>query len=195
MNSRNPTAKLATLFVVACLVFGARFASAQAIVGNITFTGSVSLDSASVNSATMVTAWHGLGAGGLPQVQDADGSFSSFVTPGDATTFHAPWTFNSGAIPTFWSVDGFTFDLLSSNITQQGNGTLDVVGTGTVSHNGFTTTPGTFNFSTQDSSANSRFSFSAATAVPEGSSMTLVIVGGALLLVTGSVARRSQRAS
>ena len=158
-------------------------------MGNITFTGSVSLDSGSVNSATMVTAWHGLGAGGLPQVQDADGSFASFVTPGDATTFHAPWSFNSGAVPSFWSVDGFTFDLISSSITQQANGTLDVVGSGTVSHSGFTPTPGTFNFSTQDPSASSHFSFSAASAVPESSTLSLIAVGGVFLAAGGALLR------
>ena len=191
MNPLTSHAKLAALVVVACLALSARFSCAQAIVGNITFTGSVNLDSSSVNSATMVTSWHGLGAGGLPQVQDADGSFAAFVTPGDATTFHAPWTFNSGAVSSFWSVDGFTFDLASSTITHQGNGTVDVVGTGTVSHSGFTPTPGTFNFSTQDPSANSRFSFSAATAVPEGSSVVLTVVGGGVLLLRHRLARRT----
>jgi hypothetical protein len=192
MKPRISTAKLAALFVVASLALSARLACAQAIVGNITFTGSVNLDTTSVNSATMVTSWHGLGAGGLPQVQNDDGAFASFVNPGDATTFHAPWSFNSGAIPSFWSVDGFTFDLLNSTITHQSGGTLDVTGTGTVSGNGFTTTPGTFNFSTQDPSASSRFSFSAATAVPESGSVALFAVGGALLL-SRSLLRRKQR--
>ena len=191
MKTRTPTAKLAALLVMACLALSARFACAQAIVGNITFTGSVNLDTTSVNSATMVTGWHGLGAGGLPQVQDVDGTFASFVTPGDATTFHAPWSFNSGSISSFWSVDGFTFDLLSSTITHQANGTLDVIGTGTVSHAGFTPTAGTFNFSTQDPSANSKFSFSAATAVPENSTTAFIVLGGALL--AGLYLRQNRR--
>ena len=164
------------------------------IVGNITFAGSVSLDMPSVNTATMVTAWHGLGAGGLPQVQSDDGTFATAgVMPGDATTFHAPWTFNSGPISSFWSVTtggGFTFDLLTSNIVQQGNGSLFVQGSGSVSHSGFTTTPGTFNFTTQDPSASSRFSFSAATAVPEGGTAVLFAIGATCLASSRFLRRR-----
>jgi len=164
------------------------------IVGNITFAGTVSLDAASVNDATMVTAWDRLGAGGLPQVQSHDGSFNGFVTDGDGTTFHAPWSFNippAGQISSFWSVDGFTFDLLTSHIFQQGGGSLTVQGTGNVSHSGFTTTPGTFSFTTQDPSASSRFSFSAATAVPESSATVLFAIGG-LCVAGGKLLRRKK---
>jgi hypothetical protein len=165
-----------------------------AIVGNITFAGTVSLDTTSVNTATKVTAWHGLGAGGLPQVQSDDGTFATTgVMPGDATTFHAPWTFNSGPISSFWSVTtggGFTFDLLTSNIVQQANGSLFVQGTGNVSHSGFTTTPGTFNFTTQDPSASSRFSFSAATAVPESGTAVLFAIGAMCLASSRFLRRR-----
>jgi hypothetical protein len=165
------------------------------IVGDITFAGSVSLDTTSVNTATMVTAWHGLGAGGLPQVQSDDGTFATAgVMPGDATTFHAPWTFNSGPISSFWSVTtggGFTFDLVASSIVQQtGNGSLTVQGSGSVSHTGFTTTPGTFNFTTQDPSASSRFSFSAATAVPEGGTVVLFAIGATCLASSRFLRRR-----
>jgi hypothetical protein len=165
------------------------------ITGNITFAGSVSLDTTSVNTATMVTAWHGLGAGGLPQVQSDDGTFATAgVMPGDATTFHAPWTFNSGPISSFWSVTtggGFTFDLVASSIVQQtGNGSLTVQGSGSVSHSGFTTTPGTFNFTTQDPSASSRFSFSAATAVPESGTAVLFAIGATCLAGSRFLRRR-----
>jgi hypothetical protein len=162
------------------------------ITGNITFAGSVSLDMPSVNTATMVTAWHGLATGDKPQVQSRDGSFfTSGVMPGDGTTFHAPWTFNSGPISSFWSVDGFTFDLLTSSIVHQGGGSLAVQGTGNVSHSGFATTPGTFNFTTQDPSASSQFSFSAATAVPEGGTAVLLAIGG-LCLAGGKLLRRKK---
>ena len=40
----------------------------------------------------------------------------------------APWTFGSGRTA-LWSVGGFTFDLTTSIITQQGNGLLAVSGT------------------------------------------------------------------
>jgi hypothetical protein len=154
----------------------------------------VNLDQPSVNTATMVTAWHGLAPGDLPQVQSRDGTFAtSGVNPGDGTTFHAPWSFTSGPIPSFWSVDGFTFDLLGSHIVNQMNGSLTVQGTGNVSHAGFTTTPGTFNFTTQDPSADSQFSFSAATAVPE-SGTTLLFAIGALGLASSKLLRRAKPA-
>jgi hypothetical protein len=193
----RPRKVLAVLTIGLLSAFFCQQAEAQGpIVGNITFAGSVSLDTSTVNTATMVTAWHGLAPGDLPQVQSDDGTFATAgVMPGDGTTFHAPWTFNSGPISSFWSVTtggGFTFDLLTSNIVQQGNGSLFVQGTGNVSHSGFTTTPGTFNFTTQDPSASSRFSFSAATAaVPESSATVLFAIGA--LCVTGRKLLRREK--
>jgi hypothetical protein len=160
------------------------------IIGNITFAGTVNLDTASASNATAVTGWHGLSTTpttGLPQVQNHDGSFNGFVTDGDGTVFHAPWSFNSGSIPSFWSVDGFTFDLLTSALISHtggpGSGSLHAAGTGTISGNGFTPTSGTWNFTTQDPSAQSEFSFSAASAaVPEPSSAFLSAIGLAAIV-------------
>jgi len=173
---------LGAIGLLSCVLLSPQIQAAGPITGNITFAGTVNLDTASVNTATMVTAWHGLATGDKPQVQSRDGSFTAFVNPGDGTTFHAPWPFNSGAISNFWSVDNFTFDLLSSAIISQGSGSLHVAGTGTVSGNGFTPTAGTWNFTTQDPAADSQFSFSAASAVPEPGSFVLLAVGGASLL-------------
>jgi PEP-CTERM motif len=161
--------------------------AAGPMVGDVTFAGSVSLDSTTVNNATMVTAWHGLAAGDLPQVQSRDGDFATFISRGDGTTFHAPWSFNSlSTISGFWTVDGFTFDLLNSHITNQGgspgSGFVTVVGTGTVSGHGFDPTAGTWSFTTQDPSASSQFSFSASTAVPEPGTLTLLAVGAGGLI-------------
>jgi hypothetical protein len=155
---------------------------ATPIVGNITFAGRVTLDSGSVNTATMVQTWSGNSTtptAGLPQVASRDGSFTSFVTAGDGTLFSPNWSFNSGAVSNFWSVDGFTFSLTSSNIlSQTGNGFLVVAGTGTVSGNGFLATPGSWSFTTQDPAANGQFSFSGSTAaVPEGSTVSLLMIG------------------
>ena len=72
----------------------------------------------------------------------------------------APWTFTSG-LANLWSVGGFTFNLTTSSIIQQGNGFLAVSGTGTITGNGYTDTPGTWKFSTQNPPANGVFSFSA----------------------------------
>jgi hypothetical protein len=157
--------------IITCGLFGQHVQAVQ-ITGNITFTGTCSLNTKSAGTATMVTGWHGLGAGGLPQVASHDGSFDGTVTDGDAVTIAFPWSFNSGAVPNFWRVDGFVFNLTSSSITMQGGGSVSVNGTGTISGNGFDLTSGTWSFTTQNPSAHSRFSFSASGggAVPDGGS-------------------------
>jgi hypothetical protein len=158
------------------------------IDGDITFVGTVSLDAKSVGKANMVTGWHGLGAGGLPQVASVDGDFGSFVKDGDAVTIAFPWSFNSGAVPNFWSVDGFVFNLTSSSITVQGLDAVAVSGTGTISGHGFALTDGTWNFTTQNPSAHAKFSFSAAAgavpAVPDGGS-GVALLGIALVGIEG----------
>src|SRR4029077_3143036 len=111
--------------IIACGLFCQQVQAVQ-ITGNITFTGTCSLNAKSSNTATMVTSWHGLGAGGLPQVASHDGAFNGIVTDGDAVTIAFPWSFNSGAVPNFWRVDGFVFDLTSSSIIMQSGGSVTV---------------------------------------------------------------------
>jgi hypothetical protein len=183
MEKLAKTVKTISAFCVigllSCGLFSQQAQAAGPITGSITFTGTVSLDAASAGSATMVTAWHGLALGDKPQVQGDDGSFSAFITPGDGVTFSQPWTFNSvGPVPSFWAVDGFTFDLTSSAIFTQGAGSVTVDGIGTISGNGFDPTAGTWHFTTQDPSAESQFSFSASgAAVPENSTVALLTIG------------------
>ncbi len=170
-------------------------AQAAGVTGDITFTGTVNLDTASAGTATMVTGWHGLSTtptSGLPQVQDAEGDFATFVTPGDGVTFFHPWSFNSGAILSFWSVDGFTFDLTSSSIASpRPSNAVTVDGIGTISGHGFDPTPGTFHFTTQDPSADAQFSFSAAgEAVPEPMTIVSLLGGSSLLGAIVFVRRR-----
>lgn len=190
----NPSKTLSAILITGLVTFGLFCQPAHAVPlsGNITFAGTVSLDTASAGTATQVTAWHGLGAGGLPQVQSRDGGFAAFVTPGDATTFFAPWSFNSGAISTFWSVDGFTFDLITSSIATQSGGTVTVDGTGTILGHGFDPTVGTWHFTTQDPAASAQFSFSAATGtVPDGG--TAIELLGLGLIGLGVMRRRFAR--
>lgn len=168
--------------------------AAGPMVGDITFAGSVSLDSTTVNTATMVTAWHGLATGDLPQVQSRDGDFATFVNRGDGATFHAPWSFNSSSVPSFWTVDGFTFDLLTSHVVQQGLGSLTVAGTGTASGHSFDPTPGTWMFTTQDPSSQSQFSFSASTSVPEPGTLGLLGIGMAGLCGRRLLPKKHNRA-
>jgi VPDSG-CTERM motif len=178
---------LKTILVAAIITCGlfAQHVQAVQITGNITFTGTCSLNTNSASTATMVTGWHGLGAGGLPQVASHDGSFNGIVTDGDAVTIAFPWSFNSGAVPNFWRVDSFVFNLTTSSITVQGGGSVTVNGTGTISGNGFDTTAGTWSFTTQNPSAHSRFSFSAASgSVPDGGS-AVALLGIALVGIEG----------
>jgi hypothetical protein len=182
MKSLSKT--ILVIAIIACGLF-CQHAQAAQITGNITFTGTCSLNTNSASTATMVTGWHGLGTGGLPQVASHDGSFNGFVNDGDAVTIAFPWSFNSGAVPNFWRVDGFVFDLTTSSITMQGGGSVAVQGTGTISGNGFDLTVGTWGFTTQNPSAHSRFSFSASGgAVPDGGS-GVALLGIALVGIEG----------
>jgi hypothetical protein len=157
---------------VNCALFSEQ-AQATLITGDITFFGTVSLDG-NANTATMVTAYHGLGGTGSPFVASADGSFTGL--DGLAATFTAPWSFNSGPVANFWSVGGYVFNLISSSITVQAGGSLIVDGTGTITGNGFDPTAGSWHFTTQNPSARGVFSFSAATgAVPDGGSAVALL--------------------
>jgi hypothetical protein len=158
-----------TIGVLTCGLFSQQV-QATPINGNITFFGTVTLNTGNVNNATAVTAWHGLGGAGLPFVASADGDFSGLT--GMGTTFHAPWSFNSGPVLGLWTVGGFTFDLIASSKT----GSLVVDGTGTVSGNGFDATAGVWHFTTQGPKAQGVFSFSAATGVvPDGGSAAALL--------------------
>jgi hypothetical protein len=168
--------------LISCSLFGPQ-AQAVPITGAITFGGTVTLDTTSAGTATAVLMWHEKDNTGTPFVTSADGSFSGLT--GSAATFVAPWSFNSGAIMGFWSVGGFTFDLISSHILFQGGGGVLVTGSGTISGNGFTPTLGTWSFTTQDPSAGVPpvFSFSASTGAPgvPDSGSTVALLGVALV--------------
>jgi hypothetical protein len=94
-------------------------------------------------------------------------------------TFGAPWIFSpSTPTPGLWSVAGFTFDLLSSTVTQRTASSLTVEGSGIVSGNGFDPTAMTWAFTTQNAGGRTRaiFSFSAnGNAVPDGGSAVALL--------------------
>jgi hypothetical protein len=117
----------------------------------------------------------------------------------------APWIFNSGtpalptpgpATPMLWQVGGFTFDLTSSTVVSQSATFLNVSGIGSASGNGFTSTPGTWSFtSTQaDGSSNPSFSFQSQTAVPEANTLALFGIGGAGLIAARFLRRKVKTA-
>ncbi|MHB9010078.1 MAG: hypothetical protein ACYDC1_24465, partial [Limisphaerales bacterium] len=160
---------IAAASALVALVGFSTSALAIPISGNLTFSGSVQLDTTSAGTATEVIAWSNT------KVEARDGDFAPYMNQNDLVAFTAPWTFDSGPLPNFWSVGGFTFDLTSSAIEDQfttasGKGFVSVVGSGVVSGYSFDSTPGTWSFTTQDPSAGTpaTFSFSASTAVPDG---------------------------
>ena len=119
----------------------------------------------------------------MPTVQSVSGVFATFVNVGDTVTFATTWSFESGPIALFWQVDGFTFDLIASNILFQGDGFLAVSGTGLITGNGYTST-GTWSFSTQDDPDQTAcFPFLPRT-VPDGGA-TVALLGLALAGIEG----------
>lgn len=159
------------------------------LTGQVGFTGGANLDTSSAGNATAVTGWVNT------TVLTGSGSFSSIVS-GTPVSIVAPWSFNSGAIPTFWSVGGFTFDLSSSSIATQvlgPPGSVHVIGNGTLKAAGFQDTPGNWSFTTQDppivgSGSTAVFTFSASGAVPDNSTTALLL--GASLSAIGLLRKR-----
>jgi hypothetical protein len=183
--------KINHLAGVAVVVLAATQVHAVPITGNIGFTGQLTVNSSSPGTATQITSWIN------PQVNGDSGVFGSGVfaiatgTPVVMTS--SSWNLNTSTpIPNFWSVGGFTFELLSSVIFAQGgssgqNSFVAVDGTGLVTGNGYTPTVMSFNLSTSDPFAGSgpttwTFQASGASTLPsvaDGSS-TAMLLGLAL---------------
>jgi hypothetical protein len=177
--------------VVSCALFSQEV-QAVMISGSMTFKGTVNLDGP-MESATAVTDWYGHTGIGRPKVLTASGDFSSFSLVGRGVEFAGPWTFNSGSVPDFWTVGGFTFDLTSSGVVTQNSNLLNASGTGFVSGNGFDSTAGTWSFTTRTSGAPEfLFSVSTGDGVPDGGA-TVALLGLALAGV--EVVRRKLKAA
>jgi len=163
------------------------------ITGNIGITGSLTYNTSSSATATEETSWIN------PQIVGDTGVFavpSLFaITPGTPVIMSsAIWNFNTSTpINTFWTVGGFTFQLLSSFIAAQGTsgglGYVYVEGTGLVSGNGYTPTVMSFNLTSQDPVAGQNtgadswsFSASGATTIPSVADRgsTIMLMGLAL---------------
>jgi hypothetical protein len=177
--------------------------NAALIQGKIDFGGIVTYDTTSLATATKVTQWQPFqgGQSNFSMVLQTTGDFSS-ISAGTLAAM-VPWTFNSGTPMTpipgpmtnaLWSVGGFTFDLSSSMVVSQSSTFLDVTGTGMISKNNFTSTPGTWSFTStrSDGGTSSTFGFQAqSAAVPEPTSIVLVGVG--LAGMTGFKLLRKRR--
>jgi len=185
--------------LINCALFSQQ-AQADSIVGDITFGGTVYLNSPSAGTATAVTGWHGFGGVYDPLVVDANGDFLTYVTPGvSSSVITTPWNFNSGPVANFWSVGGFTFNLTASSIFSQGGDPAGVVvtGYGWMIGNGFDPTFGVWSFSTQSGPSSAgwvvQFSFSAADSAVPDSGSTVALLG--LAIVGVEALRRRQKAT
>ncbi|HUC86021.1 MAG TPA: VPDSG-CTERM sorting domain-containing protein, partial [Candidatus Acidoferrales bacterium] len=152
----------------------------------------VKLNSDSTATATAVSSWTSA-AVDLPPT----GSFGN-IASGTSVKFTNPtWNFfTSSPINDFWSIGGFTFELLSSSITSQGgipgvSGFVVVSGMGVISANGYAPTDMTWSFTGQDEQFGSKrgslmFSVEVNTipprTVPDGGS-TLLLLGQCLLVL------------
>ena len=183
---KNRSSKTILVFLALGLISCAlcvQQAQANPVYGVITFAGGVTLDTASVNDANQVTGWLD-GDGNMPTVESVSGNLDLFVNAGDTATFAYPWTFGSGVVA-LWQVDGFTFDLIASNIVFQGSGFLSVSGTGIITGNGFDPTTVSWSFTTQDDASDGVFSFSGANqAIPDGGA-TVALLGLSLAGIEG----------
>jgi hypothetical protein len=199
--------RLAVLLLIALIAATiSPLAQARPIQGNINFNGVVTLgDQTGANTtdlslATRVNVWNDSWVSGVT------GDFSS-ITPGFTTkaAMAAPWIWNSGTpgtpapgpgLNSLWSVGGFTFDLTSSTVSSQSSSFLDVEGIGTIrsTNSNLDPTPGTWSFTISSGSQNGTFSFQAEAAVPEPSSIALVVVGAIGAAATTTLRRRLKRA-
>ena len=91
-------------------------------------------------------------ATGIPEpssttVTGVSGAFAGYLSFGNVVTFNA-FTFASLSAPTnIWSAGGFSFALNSVTVSLRNDTQLALTGAGSISGNGFDTTPGTWGMS------------------------------------------------
>jgi len=194
-----PKAILARLAVAALCGFLSQQAQAAGpIKGSIDFIGVVTYDTTSLATATKVSLWNS------SFVSKDTMDFATFVPANTNVTMGNNWIFNSGtpALPApgpaksgLWSVNGFTFDLTSSQVVSQSANFLNIAGVGTASGNSFDPTPGTWSFtSTKSNGQDSQtFGFQSSTVVPESSTLALFATGAICLASVHLLRRKSKR--
>jgi len=169
------------LAIIAAVASVGLLSSAQAtpITGMLNIGGTATFDTTSLATAHSATFSDALVLGGNT------GDFAGFAigTP----VVMASYTFDPSTITNgLWSVNGFTFNLLSSTVVSRSATFLSVSGTGIITGPpGFDATQGMWAFTSQNASGrpHDTFSFSANTeggAVPD-SGMTLALLGAGLM--------------
>jgi hypothetical protein len=175
---KYPSLKLLGALAAALALAGT--SQAASITGSLDFAGGATLNTSNLGTATQVIA------NGFTNVKvqnvTAGSVLDSTINVNDTVTMtSSAWNFASGALAGLWSVGGFTFDLISSSISVQNGVFLNVSGTGTITGNGYEATNGSWYFTSQGTSDNPQFSFSATSAgVPDGGT-TAGLLGLALM--------------
>src|SRR5256886_12432242 len=153
-------------------------AQATPITGMLNNAGTTNFNTNTLTTASSATFTDVLVLGGNT------GTFASFAV--GTPVVMASYTFDPSTITNgLWSVNGFTFNLLSSTVEQRTATFLSVSGTGIITGPaGFDATPGVWAFTSQNAGGHphSTFSFSANTvaAAPDGG-MTIVLLGTGLM--------------
>jgi len=163
------------------MVVAASFAlSAQAtpITGILNIAGTANFNTSSLTTASSAT---------FSDVIVLGGNMGTFAGFGVGTpVVMASYTFDPSTITNgLWSVNGFTFNLLSSTVVSRSATFLSVSGTGIITGPaGFDATPGMWAFTSQNAGGrpHDTFSFSANTvAAAPDSGMTLALLGAGLM--------------
>lgn len=111
------------------------YATPVPITGVIEISGAATANSANAANVTQITGWS------KNKVVADSGTFVSLAHIGDTVTLKSPWTLNTTTpIFSFWTVDGFSFELTSSSETSLGNSAIQILINGIVTRSGYAAT-------------------------------------------------------
>ena len=174
----------ASAAAVTVLLAGSAQANMIAPGSTIEFGGQATLNNSDPALATQVTTW----APTAITAGEVSGSFAAQAgIVGSTPSFLTPWVFSTLPATGLWSDDGFTFDLKTITTDTIVGGQLNIDGTGTVSGNGYSDTPGSWSFATEGLPINDAFTFAAGTtagSVPDGG-LTLATLGSVFVVLAG----------
>jgi hypothetical protein len=161
-------------------------AQAIPITGSIDMSGTATLNSTFLGSATAATAFTGVTVGGAPTGAFA-GTFGASVT---WSGFSWPSNILVSPLRTFvFGANTYSFDLANVSVFSQSNNFLNLTGFGTLHVTGFDDTPGLWTFTisnpTGGAHANFQFTFAnsqTAAGVPDGGT-TVMLLGSALTVI------------
>lgn len=184
------TTKIAGISGIIAGMLAVTSLQANPITGSIAMGGEFDLNNVSLGSATEASGWP------LVYVLADSGSFKSIPAFTAVSMAPSAWVFApepGQSLNALWNVGGFTFDFTGDSVNASGN-FLSVNGYGTISANGYDSTPFTWNLSAEEPANGGgpwQFAFSAAAgaapgggSVPDGG-LTVAFLGLALAGIEG----------